>query len=115
MLKDRQMKAEATHAVIEAIQADVKMFLTQVEANQKAINEVKMMLKDAKGVHEEPSTSKRALVFLTTAAAGIGWFVMNAIGGRSGAINWNASPFTGIPGLFSSRFFFVQFWTPRPR
>ena len=84
MRKDRQMKAEATHAAIEAIQADVKMLLTQVEANQKAINEVKMMLEDAKGVHEEPSTSKRALVFLTTAAAGIGWFVMNAIGGRSG-------------------------------
>lgn len=84
MLKDRQMKAEATHAVIEAVQADVKMLLTQVEANQKAINEVKMMLQEAKGVHEEPSTSKRALVFLTTAAAGIGWFVMNAIGGRSG-------------------------------
>ncbi len=84
MLKDRQMKAEATHTAIEAIQADVKMLLTQLEANQKAINEVKMMLQDAKGVHEEPSTSKRALVFLTTAAAGIGWFVMNAIGGRSG-------------------------------
>ncbi|MDE0397455.1 MAG: LysM peptidoglycan-binding domain-containing protein [Candidatus Poribacteria bacterium] len=84
MLKDRQMKAEATHAVIESIQADVKTLLGQVEANQKAINEVKMILEDAKGVHEEPSTSKRALVFLTTAAAGIGWFVMNTIGGRSG-------------------------------
>ena len=84
MLKDRQMKAEATHAVIEAIQADVKTLLGHVEANQKAINEVKMILEDAKGVHEEPSTSKRALVFLTTAAAGIGWFVMNTIGGRSG-------------------------------
>ena len=84
MLKDRQMKAEATHAVIEAIQADVKTLLTQVETNQQAINEVKMILEDAKGVHESPSTSKRALVFLTTAAAGIGWFVMNTIGGRSG-------------------------------
>lgn len=84
MLKDHQMKAEATHAAIEAIQADVKMLLTQVEANQKAINEVKMILEDAKGIHETPSTSKRALVFLTTAAAGIGWFVMSSIGGRSG-------------------------------
>ena len=84
MLKDRQMKAEAADAAIEAIQADVKTLLGQVEANQKAINEVKMILEDAKGVHEEPSTSKRALVFLTTAAAGIGWFVMNTIGGRSG-------------------------------
>ena len=82
MLKERQAKAEATHAVIDAIQADVKMLLTNVEANQKAINEVKMMLEDVKGVHEEPSTSKRALVFLTTAAAGIGWFIMSSIGGR---------------------------------
>ena len=84
MLKDRKMKAEATHAVIESIQANAKTLLAQVETDQKAINEVKMMLEDAKGVHEEPSTSKRALVFLTTAAAGIGWFIMSSIGGRSG-------------------------------
>ena len=84
MLKDRKMKAEATRGVIDAIQADAKTLLAQIEANQKAINEVKMMLEDAKGVHETPSTSKRALVFLTTAAAGIGWFVMSSIGGRSG-------------------------------
>ena len=85
MLEDRKMKAEATHALIEAIQADAKMLLTQVETNQKAINEVKMMLEDAnKGIHEELSTSKRALVFLTTVAAGIGWFALSTIGGRSG-------------------------------
>ena len=82
MLKDRKMKAEATDASIESIQADVKTLLAQVEMNQKAINEVKMILEDAKGVHEEPSTSKRALVFLTTVAAGLGWFVMSTIGGR---------------------------------
>jgi len=75
---------KATDEHIATLQADVKTLLAQVETNQKAINEAKMMLKDAQGVHEEPSTSKRALVFLTTAAAGIGWFVMNAIGGRSG-------------------------------
>ena len=84
MLKEHKMKAEATHAVIESIQADAKTLLMQVETNQKAINEVKMILEDAKGIHETPSTSKRALVFLTTAAAGIGWFVMSSIGGRSG-------------------------------
>ena len=84
MLKERKMKAEATHAVIASIQADAKTLLMQVETNQKAINEVKMILEDAKGIHETPSTSKRALVFLTTAAAGIGWFVMSSIGGRSG-------------------------------
>ena len=84
MIKEHKMAAEATQAIIESTQADVKTLLTQVETNQKAINEVKMMLKDAKGVHEEVSTSKRALVFLTTVAAGIGWFAINAIGGRSG-------------------------------
>ena len=84
MIKEHKMAAEATQAIIESIQGDVKTLLTHVETNQKAINEVKMMIKDAKGVHEEPSTSKRALVFLTTVAAGIGWFAINAIGGRSG-------------------------------
>ncbi|MDE0469497.1 MAG: LysM peptidoglycan-binding domain-containing protein [Candidatus Poribacteria bacterium] len=83
MIKEHKMAEEATAALIKSIQGDVKMFLASVEANQKAINEVKMMLEDAKGVHEELSTSKRALVFLTTVAAGIGWFAINAIGGRS--------------------------------
>ena len=84
MLEEQQMKAAATHALIESIQADVKTLLAQVETNQNAINEVKSILEDAKGVHEELSSSKRALVFLTTVAAGIGWFALNAIGGRSG-------------------------------
>ena len=84
MLEEQQMKAAETQTLVASIQADVKTFLTQVEANQKAINEVKMILENAKGVHEELSTSKRALVFLTTAAAGIGWFAISIIGGRSG-------------------------------
>ena len=77
-----ELKAVNDH--IAAIQMDVKTLLAQVETNQKAINEVKMILENAKGVHEVPSTGKRALVFLTTVAAGIGWFALNAIGGRSG-------------------------------
>lgn len=84
MVKEHKMAEEATSALIESIQGDVKTLLMQVETNQKAINEVKMILNDAKGVHEEASTSKRAVVFLTTVAAGIGWFAINAIGGRSG-------------------------------
>ncbi|MCY3741276.1 MAG: LysM peptidoglycan-binding domain-containing protein [Candidatus Poribacteria bacterium] len=84
MIKEHKMAAEATSALVESIQGDVKTLLTQVETNQKAIKEVKMILEDAKGVHEESSTSKRALVFLTTAAAGIGWFVMSTVGARSG-------------------------------
>ena len=84
MLEKREMNAKATHELIEAIQENVKMFLTAVENNQKAISEVKMILENAKGVHEELSSSKRALVFLTTVAAGIGLFAINAMGGRSG-------------------------------
>ena len=84
MQEDRKKEAKAAHEYLGVIQADVKMLLTQVETNQKAINEVKMILEDAKGIHEELSTSKRALVFLTTVAAGIGWFAINTIGGRSG-------------------------------
>lgn len=84
MLEAQKMQAEATHELVESITENVKMLLTNVEANQKAINEVKMILEDAKGVHEELSSSKRALVFLTTVAAGVGLFAINAIGGRSG-------------------------------
>ena len=84
MQEEREMNAKATHELIEATQAEVKMLLTAIETNQKAISEVKMILKNAKGVHEELSTSKRALVFLTTVAAGVGLFVIGSIGGRSG-------------------------------
>lgn len=83
MLEEREMNAKATHALIETIQGDVKMFLAQIEANQKAISEVKMILENAKGVHEELSSSKRTLVFLTTVAAGIGLFAISAMSGRS--------------------------------
>jgi predicted nucleic acid-binding Zn-ribbon protein len=84
MHEERKMEAKATHEQIAALQDDVKMFLTAIEANQKAISEVKMILENAKGVHEELSSSKRTLVFLTTVAAGIGLFIINSIGGRSG-------------------------------
>ena len=81
MLEAQKMQAKATHELVESIEENVKMLLTNVEANQKAINEIKMILEDAKGVHEELSSSKRALVFLTTVAAGIGLFFINAIVG----------------------------------
>ncbi|MDE0555099.1 MAG: LysM peptidoglycan-binding domain-containing protein [Candidatus Poribacteria bacterium] len=84
MLEEREMNAKATHELIEATQAEVKGILAHIEANQKAISEVKMILENAKGVHEELSSSKRALVFLTTVAAGIGLFVIGSIGERSG-------------------------------
>ena len=82
MIKEHKMAEAETRELVESIEGNVKMLLTSVEANQKAINEVKMILKDAKGVHEELSSSKRALVFLTTVAAGVGLFAINAIGGR---------------------------------
>ncbi len=83
MLKEHQMAQEATHELVKSIEGNVKTLLMNVEANQKAINEIKMILEDAKGVHEELSSGKRALVFLTTLAAGVGLFAINAIGGRS--------------------------------
>ena len=83
MQEDRKMETKATQEQVAALQGDVKMLLTAIETNQKAINEVKMILENTKGVHEELSSSKRTLVFLTTVAAGIGLFVINSIGGRS--------------------------------
>ena len=82
MHEERKMEAKATQALIESTQESVKMFLTAVETNQKAISEVKMILENAKGVHEELSSSKRALVFLTTVAAGVGLFIIGSMGGR---------------------------------
>lgn len=84
MLGALQKDLKATQDHIKGVQGDLKTALAQIEMNQKAISELKMMLEDAKGVHEEVSSTKRALVFITTIAAGIGWFAINAIGGRSG-------------------------------
>ncbi len=84
MLTALQKELKGTQEHHKRIQEDVKTALTQIEANQKVISEMKMMIEDAKGVHEEVSSTKRALVFITTIAAGIGWFAINAIGGRSG-------------------------------
>ena len=84
MLAALQKDLKATQEHIKSVQGDVKTALAQIETNQKGINELKMMIEDAKGVHEEVSTTKRALVLITTVAAGIGWFALNVIGGRSG-------------------------------
>ena len=84
MIEEHKMAQEATGKLVESTAENVKMFLASIEANQKAINEIKMILEDAKGVHEELSSSKRALVFLTTVAAGVGLFAINAMGGRGG-------------------------------
>lgn len=82
MLGALQKDLKTTQDHIKAVQADVKTALTNIEANQKGISELKMMIKDAQGVHEEVSSNKRTVVFLTTVVAGIGLFVINTIGGR---------------------------------
>ncbi len=82
MLSNLQKELKATQDSIKAVQADVKTALANIEANQNGIAELKMMIVDAQGVHEEVSSNKRAIVFLTTVAAGIGLFVLNTIGGR---------------------------------
>ena len=84
MVSGLQKDLKAAQDSINKIQADVKTALAQIETNQNGINELKMMIEDAKGIHEEVSSTKRALVVITTVAAGIGWFAINIIGGRSG-------------------------------
>ena len=84
MLGALQKDLKATQDSIASIQEGVKSALMKIETNQKAINELHMMIKNAKGIHEEVSSGKRTLVFVTTAVAGIGWFVLRSIGGRSG-------------------------------
>lgn len=82
MLSAQQKELKATQDNIKAVQADVKTALANIETNQKGIAELKRMIVDAQGVHEEVSSNKRAIVFITTVAAGIGLFVLNTIGGR---------------------------------
>ena len=82
MLSAQQKELKATQDNIKTVQADVKTALAHIETNQKGIAELKRMIVDAQGVHEEVSSNKRAIVFITTVAAGIGLFVLNTIGGR---------------------------------
>ncbi|RKU29664.1 hypothetical protein C6497_05860 [Candidatus Poribacteria bacterium] len=84
MLGALQKDLKATQDSIASIQESVKSALMKIETNQKAITELNMMIKNAKGIHEEVSSGKRTLVLITTAVAGIGWFVLRSIGGRSG-------------------------------
>lgn len=84
ILKSLQMDLKATQELIGNVEGSIKTLLMNIETNQKGISELKMMMENAKGIHEEVSSGKRALVFVTTAAAGIGWFVLRSIGGRSG-------------------------------
>ena len=77
---EAQLKANGE--LLVSIQAEMAKLLKEIEINQQGINELKSLIIAAEGIHEKPSKAKRALVFLTTAAAGIGWFAMNAIGGR---------------------------------
>ncbi len=76
---------EAIGKQLTSVNQNVESMLKQIEMNQQALKEIKMAIDAAEGVHENLSSSKRAIVFITTVAAGIGWFVINAIGGRSGS------------------------------
>ena len=82
MLSALQKELKATQDHIKTVQADVKTALAHIETNQNGIAELKRMIVDAQGVHEEVTSNKRAIVFITTVAAGIGLFVLNTIGGR---------------------------------
>ncbi len=83
-LASLEEKLKANQNLIVSIQADMAKLLKEIEMNRQGINQLNGLIMAAQGVHEKPSTAKRALVFLTTVAAGVGWFAINAIGGRSG-------------------------------
>ena len=83
-LASLEEKLKANQDLIVSIQADMAKLLKEIEMNRQGINQLNGLIMAAQGVHEKPSTTKRALVFLTTVAAGVGWFAINAIGGRSG-------------------------------
>lgn len=83
MLTEQNAVMEEAQKKLMAIHQSTEALLKQIEANQQGIAEIKMLIEDAKGLHEKPSPGKRALVFVTTVAAGIGWFAIKAIGGRS--------------------------------
>ena len=75
---------EAIGKQLTSVNQNAESMLKQIEMNQQALKEIKMAIDKAEGVHENLSSSKRAIVFIATVAAGIGWFVVNTIGGRSG-------------------------------
>ncbi len=83
MLTEQNAALEESQKKLMAVHQSTEALLKQIEANQQGIAEIKRLIEDAKGFHEKPSPGKRALVFVTTVAAGIGWFAIKAIGGRS--------------------------------
>ncbi len=83
MISEQNTAMEATGKQLMTVNQNIESLLKKVEMNQQTLQEIKKVINDAKGLHENPSVSKRALVFITTVAAGIGWFAINAIGGRS--------------------------------
>ena len=82
MLTEQNAATEEAQKKLMAIHQSTEALLKQIEANQQGIAEIKRLIEDAKGFHEKPSPGKRALVFVSTVAAGIGWFAIKAIGGR---------------------------------
>ena len=82
MLTEQNAVIEEAQKKLMAIHQSTEALLKQIEMNQQGIAEIKRLIEDAKGFHEKPSPGKRALVFVTTVAAGIGWFAIKAIGGR---------------------------------
>ena len=83
-LDSLEEKLKANQDLMVSIQADMAKLLKEIEMNRQGINQLNGLIMATQGVHEKPSNTKRALVFLTTVAAGVGWFAINAIGGRSG-------------------------------
>ena len=83
-ITEHKTAVEAIGKQLTSVNQNIESMLKQIEMNHQALKEIKMAIDDAEGVHENLSSSKRAIVFISTVAVGIGWFVINTIGGRSG-------------------------------
>ena len=57
---------EAIGKQLTSVNQNVESMLKQIEMNQQTLEEIKMAIDEAEGVHENLSSSKRAIVFITT-------------------------------------------------
>ncbi len=83
-ITEHKTAAEAIGKQLTSVNQNIESMVKQIEMNHQTLKEIKMAIDDAEGLHENLSSSKRAIVFISTVAVGIGWFVINTIGGRSG-------------------------------
>ena len=75
----RKTVKDKNKASMEALKASEEMLAASVKANADSLAKLHEMKKEMEAM-EEPSSSKRTLVFLTTLAGTAAWFAISALG-----------------------------------